>query len=243
MNVYGLIGFPLGHSFSKEYFTRKFEKEYPDCRFENFPIADIQRFPALLASQPHLKGLCVTIPYKEKVLPFLHELSPEVQQIGACNSIRIQNGRLTGFNTDITGFRKSLLKQLQPYHKSALILGTGGASKAVRYVLRELKIPFTLVSRNPQQNDLGYAQLNGGIIKNNLLIINTTPVGTFPNAHQYPDIPYEAIGTSHYLFDLIYNPGKTLFLQKGEQNGAAIQNGYEMLVAQAEASWELWGRN
>lgn len=240
MRLYGLIGFPLGHSFSKEYFTKKFEKEHLDCRFENFPISDISLFPSLLTDQPFLKGLCVTIPYKEKVIPFLHKLSPEVAQTGACNSIRIENGKLTGYNTDITGFKESLLKQLQPFHKTALILGTGGASKAVRYVLAELGIPFTVVSRRPQRNELSYASLNREIIKNNLLIINTTPVGTSPNVHLCPDIPYSALGNQHYLFDLIYNPEKTLFLQKGEEAGAAIQNGYEMLIAQAEASWEIW---
>lgn len=240
MRLYGLIGFPLGHSFSKEYFTKKFEKEHLDCQFENFPIADINLFPALLMEQPLLKGLCVTIPYKEKVIPFLHELSSEVAQTGACNSIRIEKGKLTGYNTDIAGFRKSLLKQLLPHHKSALILGTGGASKAVRYVLTGLNIPYTIVSRHPQKNELNYASLNTEIINNNLLIINTTPVGTFPNVHQCPDIPYSAIGNQHFLFDLIYNPEKTLFLQRGEEGGAAIQNGYEMLIAQAEASWELW---
>ncbi|HRN58141.1 MAG TPA: shikimate dehydrogenase [Agriterribacter sp.] len=240
MKLYGLIGYPLGHSFSKEYFTQKFEKEQLNCRFENFPIEDIAHFPAVLQNNPSLVGLCVTIPYKEKVIPFLHELSPDVQQIGACNSIRISNGRLTGFNTDTIGFKQSLTRQLQPCHTRALVLGTGGASRAVEYVLRQMGIACTLVSRNAKQSAVRYSMLNADTIKNHLLIINASPVGTFPDVNKCPDIPYEAIGDRHFLFDLIYNPEKTLFLKKGAERGAAVQNGYDMLIAQAEASWGLW---
>ena len=240
MKWYGLIGYPLGHSFSKKYFTQKFEKEQLNCRFENFPIENIELFPGLLAKNPLLSGLCVTILYKEKIIPFLHELAPDVQQIGACNSIRIRNGRLTGFNTDTTGFKQSLLQQLQPYHTKALILGTGGASKAVEYVLQQLDIGYTFVSRTERQGVITYEMLNADIIKSHLLIINASPAGTFPHAEQYPDIPYEFIGSRHFLFDLIYNPEKTLFLKKGAERGASIQNGHDMLIAQAEASWQLW---
>ncbi|HTN09022.1 shikimate dehydrogenase [Agriterribacter sp.] len=240
MKLYGLIGYPLGHSFSKQYFTQKFEKEQLNCRFENFAIENIALFPAVLQNNPSLLGLCVTIPYKEKVIPFLHKLSPGVQQIGACNSIRISNGKLTGFNTDAMGFKQSLLRQLQPYHTKALILGTGGASKAVEYVLQQLGIAYTLVSRSAREHAISYNMLNAEMIKSNLLIINASPVGTFPDVNQCPDIPYEGIGERHFLFDLIYNPQKTLFLEKGAERGAAVQNGHDMLIAQAEASWELW---
>lgn len=240
MKLYGLIGYPLGHSFSKKYFTQKFEKELLDCRFENFPIKNIELLPGVLQNNPALVGLCVTIPYKQKVIPFLHELSSEVVQIGACNSVRINNGRLTGFNTDTIGFKQSLCRQLQSYHTSALILGTGGASRAVGYVLKQLGIPYTLVSRKAGGDIISYDMLNKEIIQSHLLIVNASPVGTFPHVDFCPAIPYDAIGDRHLLFDLIYNPEKTLFLKKGADRGAAIQNGYEMLVGQAEASWELW---
>lgn len=240
MKLYGLIGYPLGHSFSKNYFTQKFEKEQLNCRFENFAIEDIALLPAILQNNPSLLGLCVTIPYKQKVISFLHELSSEVQQIGACNSIRISNGKLTGFNTDTIGFRQSLIRQLQPYHTKALILGTGGASKAVEYVLQQLGIAYTLVSRSAGERSMRYEMLSEAVIKNHLLIINASPVGTFPDVNQCPAIPYEAIGSRHFLFDLIYNPEKTLFLKQGLERGAAVQNGHDMLIAQAEASWKLW---
>ncbi len=240
MKMYGLIGYPLGHSFSKKYFTHKFEEEQSANRFENFAIENINLLPQVLQTHPELAGLCVTIPYKQQVIPFLHESAPEVEEVGACNCIRIKNKRLKGFNTDIAGFEQSLRQQLQPYHKRALILGTGGASKAVEYVLKKLGIAYTLVSRNAKQGHLNYGMLNAGTIAHNLLIINATPLGTFPEVDKCPDIPYEGIGKEHFLFDLIYNPEKTLFLAKGEARGAAIQNGYNMLVAQAEANWEIW---
>ena len=240
MKLYGLIGYPLGHSFSKNYFTQKFEKEQLKCRFENFAIEDITLLPAILQNNPSLLGLCVTIPYKQKVISFLHELSSEVQQIGACNSIRISNGKLTGFNTDTIGFKQSLMRQLQPYHTKALILGTGGASKAVEYVLQQLGIAYTLVSRSAGERSMRYEMLSEAVIKNHLLIINASPVGTFPDVNQCPAIPYEAVGSRHFLFDLIYNPEKTLFLKQGLERGAVVQNGHDMLIAQAEASWKLW---
>lgn len=242
MKWYGLIGYPLGHSFSKKYFTQKFEKEQLPCRFENFPIEDISLLPALLKEHPSLCGLCVTIPYKEKIIPFLNELSPEVQQINACNSVLIKDGKLTGFNTDTIGFMQSLKRQLQPYHTRALVLGTGGASKAVEYVLQQLGIPCMRVSRSVKPGSISYDKLTPAIVANHLLIINASPVGTFPDINSLPNIPYEAIGNRHFLFDLIYNPEQTAFLKRGADHGAAIQNGYDMLVAQAEASWDLWNR-
>ena len=243
MNVFGLIGYPLGHSFSQKYFTQKFEKEGLDCRFINFPIESIDLLPGILKNNPQMMGLSVTIPYKLQVIPFLHSASPEVLQLNACNSIRIRDGKLTGFNTDTIGFEQSLLQKLQPHHNRALILGTGGASKAVEYVLKKLNIPCTLVSRSAGDNSITYHALTREIIQQSLLIVNASPVGTFPQEQYYPDIPYEGIGKQHFLFDLVYNPAKTIFLAKGEERGAVIQNGYDMLINQAEASWKIWNRN
>lgn len=240
MKLYGLIGYPLGHSFSKKYFTEKFEHQSLDCRFENFPIEHIDLLPGIIEQHPDLEGLCVTIPYKEKVLPFLHELSPEVAAINACNSIKIKNKKLFGNNTDAIGFEQSLLQQLKPYHSDALVLGTGGAAKAVAFVLKKLGIAYSIVSRTAQPNVITYASLNDDIIKKSLLIVNASPAGTYPNSNTCPQIPYDAITDQHFLFDLVYNPPKTIFLQKGEEKGAAIQNGFDMLVNQAEASWKIW---
>ncbi|MCC6289082.1 MAG: shikimate dehydrogenase [Chitinophagaceae bacterium] len=240
MRLFGLIGYPLGHSFSKKYFTEKFENESLDCRFENFPIEHIELLPEIIKQHPTLEGLCVTIPYKEKVLPFLDELSPEVAAINACNSIKITNKKLSGNNTDAIGFEKSLVEQLTPYHTDALILGTGGAAKAVAFVLKKLGIAYNIVSRTAQPNVITYASLNDDVIKKTLLIVNASPAGTYPNSDTYPQIPYNVITDKHFLFDLVYNPPKTIFLQKGEAKGAAIQNGFDMLVNQAEASWEIW---
>lgn len=240
MKLYGLIGYPLGHSFSKKYFTEKFKGENLDCRFENFPIEHIELLPGIIAGNPTLQGLCVTIPYKEKIIPYLHEASEEVQSIRACNSVLIRNGVLKGFNTDTIGFRQSLQQQLQPKHKKALILGTGGASKAVAYVLGKLDIDYTVVSRNAAPGVITYSDVTEDILREHLLIVNASPAGTFPAADTFPPLPYQAITADHFLFDLVYNPAKTIFLQKAEEKSAAIQNGYDMLVGQAEASWRLW---
>lgn len=239
MKLYGLIGYPLGHSFSKKYFTEKFEVENLDCRFENFPIEQIDKLPGLLQNK-ELLGLCVTIPYKEKVIPYLDEISEEVYHVKACNSIKINNGKLTGYNTDVAGFEKSLDSKLRSSHTHALVLGTGGAAKAVEYVLKKKNITCTKVSRKPSPGMLTYDSLTPAVIKNHLLIINASPVGTYPNDNQCPNIPYEAITPDHFLFDLVYNPPKTIFLQKGEEKGADTLNGYDMLVEQAEASWRIW---
>lgn len=243
MNLYGLIGMPLAQSFSKKYFTEKFEKEsIPDAAYELFPLENISLMKNLLAEQPDLKGLNVTIPYKEQVIPFLTDLSDEATEIGACNCIKISNGRLTGFNTDAPAFKQSLLPRLQAHHKKALILGTGGAAKAVLYVLQSLGIEYAFVSRSKGAG-FTYAELNKAIIQEYPLIINSTPLGSFPKVDTAPCIPYEYLSADNYLYDLVYNPAKTLFLQKGEERGATIKNGYEMLVGQAELSWQIWNNN
>jgi shikimate dehydrogenase len=243
MKLYGLIGYPLGHSFSKQYFTEKFHEEgLTDCSFEAFPIPSINEFPSLLKANPELLGLGVTIPYKELVLPYLDELSGEVAAIGATNSIKISNGKLTGFNTDIIGFEQSFSKFLKPHHTRALVLGAGGASKAVQYVLRKLKIDYVVVTRSPRPGtgSISYREIDATTISLHPVIINCTPLGMFPNVTTSPEIPYQYLTPDHYLFDLVYKPGKTVFLEKGEVAGAATQNGYEMLILQAEASWKIW---
>lgn len=238
--IYGLIGYPLSHSFSKKYFTDKFQKEnIPDCRYELFPIADIAAFPELIRTQSSLCGLNVTIPYKESILPFLNYPNQVVKEIGACNCIKIINGKLYGYNTDVIGFENMLLPYLKPMHQKALILGTGGAAKAVAWVLQQLKIAFQYVSRKANQQ-LTYEQLDEKIIAEHLLIINTTPLGMSPNIHDCPPIPMQFVNENHLCVDLIYNPAKTLFLEQAEKNGASILNGHEMLIIQAEESWKIW---
>jgi shikimate dehydrogenase len=187
-----------------------------------------------------LAGLNVTIPYKEKVIPFLDELSDEVKEIGACNCISIKETKLKGYNTDVIGFEKSLKKKLKPYHQKALVLGTGGAAKAVYYILHKNQIPFLKVSRTAGENQLTYESLTREIIESHQLIVNTTPLGMYPDVNSFPPIPYQYVGDQHYLFDLVYNPAKTIFLSRGEERGAAIENGADMLVDQAEASWDIW---
>lgn len=243
MKLFGLIGFPLSHSFSQKFFTEKFEKEgIKDCLYQNFPLSSIDQLPALLSQHPDLNGFNITIPYKEKILPFLHTQTNAVKQIGACNCVKIESGRLTGYNTDVKGFEISLKKKLQPKHNNAFILGTGGAAKAVAYTLQQLGISYKYISRNTNTsaNVISYAQLTIDDMAKTKLIINTTPLGMYPNINEAPEIPYEALTPDHYLFDLIYNPSKTLFLQKGEAQGATIENGHEMLVIQAEESWKIW---
>jgi shikimate dehydrogenase len=243
MKLYGLIGYPLGHSFSKKYFTDKFEREgFTDCNFEAFPIPSIDEFPDLIKTNPTLKGLSVTIPYKEQVLRFVTELSDEVKYIGAANSIKIVGDKLIAYNTDIAGFQQSFSRHLKPHHTKALILGTGGASKAVQYVLKQLNIDFLIVTRNEELKEgfINYKMIDEKIMQDYTIIINASPVGTYPNVDVCPDIPYHLITPNHYLFDLVYNPIKTLFLQNGEAKNASIANGYNMLVIQAEESWKIW---
>lgn len=241
MQLYGLIGYPLTHSFSKKYFTQKFEKEgRKDCVYENYPIADISGFRQIL-SLPDLKGLNVTIPYKEQIISFLDYPSVVVKKIRACNCIKIKDGKLYGYNTDIFGFENGLKKKWNPFiHHPALILGTGGSEKAVKYVLEQLGVSYKNVSRKPSAGSYSYEQLTRDIISKYKLIINTTPLGMYPNVVEAPPIPYEYLTEKHFLFDLIYNPEKTLFLKKGEEQGATIQNGYTMLVIQAEENWKIW---
>lgn len=241
MRLFGLIGYPLFQSFSKKFFSEKFEREgLTDCRYESFSIPSISELTSILKENPLLCGLNVTIPYKEQVLSFLHEKSALVKKINACNCIKIENGKLTGYNTDAPAFEQSLKEKLQPHHTKALILGTGGAAKAVEFCLEKLNIAYKYVSRKPSAKNFSYEQLTDPIMQEYTLIINTTPLGMHPNVVEAPPIPYHALNKKHYLFDLVYNPAKTLFLQKGEDQEAVIKNGYEMLVLQAEESWRIW---
>ncbi|GAB3432855.1 shikimate dehydrogenase family protein [Niabella aquatica] len=240
MDLYGLIGMPLAQSFSKKYFTEKFEKEHiSNALYELFPLDNISLLTQLLASNPQLKGLNVTIPYKEQVLPFLHALSDEAREMAAVNCIKINKGQLKGFNTDAPAFKESLLPLLRPHHKKALILGTGGAARAVLYVLKGLGIEYAFVSRKKGAG-FTYEELDRSVIEEYPLIINSTPLGSFPKVDTGPAIPYEYLGAQNYLYDLVYNPSRTLFLQKGAERGATVKNGYEMLVGQAELSWQIW---
>ncbi len=241
MKQYGLIGYPLSHSFSKGYFSEKFSKEkITDSNYEIYPIETIQYFEALCQSHPNFIGLNVTIPYKEQVIPFLDALDEEAKSIGAVNTIKFENGKKIGYNSDCYGFERSIKPFLQTHHKEALILGTGGASKAVEYVLKKLGIQFQYVSRAKSERAISYNDLNEEIIQKSTIIINTSPVGMYPNVTAAPPIPYEFIGEKHVLYDLVYNPEETLFLKNGKTKGAQVKNGLEMLYLQAERSWEIW---
>ncbi len=244
MKTYGLIGFPLSHSFSKKYFTGKFLREnITDARYELFEIENAEQLPDIISSTPGLKGLNVTIPHKENVIEYMSELDEPVKSIRAVNVIKIlPDGKLKGYNSDYHGFRQSLLSFLPAsYHGiKALILGTGGASKAVKAVLMDLNIPFQFVSRKASHDAIAYDAISTDLIKDFRLIINTSPLGMYPNVEDCPELPYEALGSSHFLFDLVYNPEETLFMKKGLANGAHVKNGLEMLIGQAEKAWEIW---
>jgi shikimate dehydrogenase len=246
MKSYGLIGFPLSHSFSEKYFAEKFMREgIVNCSYINYPMADIGAIRHWIRTQPELEGINVTIPYKEKIVDFLDALDPEAAGIGAVNTIKVMRdqGKITlkGFNTDAYGFRTSLIPLLKPFHKGALVLGTGGASRAVVYVLNNLGIETTCVSRRgPGEKRLSYDQLTEQIMTRSTIIVNTSPVGMYPHVSDFPAIPYEFITPEHLLYDLIYNPSETRFLSIGESKGAAIKNGLQMLHLQAERSWEIW---
>ena len=243
MNRYGLIGYPLGHSFSKKYFNNKFETQnLKDCVFELFPIENIASFPELLSAHNDLKGLAVTIPYKETVISFLTSIDEAASEIGAVNCIKITSGITTGYNTDVIGFENSIKPILQPHQKKALILGTGGGSKAVQYVLKKMGIEFLLVSRSKNQQHIQYQDINEFICAEYSIIVNATPIGMAPNVDDFPEIPYHLLNTKHLLFDLIYNPEETMFLKKGKAAGTQIKNGYEMLLIQAEANWKIWNQ-
>jgi shikimate dehydrogenase len=240
--LFGLIGYPLEQSFSKKYFDKKIRDEgLTNCRFENFSIEDIEKLKNILANNPDLRGLAVTIPYKQQVLPFLTTTENIPIGLRACNCIKITDGRLSGYNTDHIGFQKSFEPLLQQHHKNALVLGNGGSTEAVVYVLKKLNIDFEIVSRQLHDGStLTYNELTEEIISKHKLIINTTPLGMFPKVEACPTIPYSFITTSHYLYDLVYNPSETLFLQKGKGKGAIIKNGADMLELQAEENWKIW---
>lgn len=245
MHTYGLIGRTLAHSFSPRYFADKFAHEgIGDAEYYAFELAQITDFPALLARMPSLRGLNVTIPYKELVISYLDQLSTEAEAIGAVNTIAFEGDALVGYNTDVIGFRESLLTLLPEDYAGmqALILGTGGAAKAVAYVLRQLHIPYHYVSRTAQEGRLDYQQLNQAVLEQHDLLINTSPVGQYPKVHECPHLPYAMIDSRHFLMDLIYNPSETLFLERGRTQGARTLNGLPMLEAQAEAAWRIWNR-
>jgi shikimate dehydrogenase len=240
LRQFGLIGYPLSHSFSQKFFTEKFLQEnIVNANYDNFPIPSIESFAALWKEHPNLEGLNVTIPYKKEVIAFLQYSSPVVEAIKACNCIRKFNNELYGYNTDVIGFEKSLLPFLKPHHTHALILGTGGASAAVQWVLQKLNIQYQVVSRKGNTN-LTYDQLSASVIESHTLIINTSPLGMYPNTNEAPNIAYDAISAKHHLYDLVYNPIETLFMKNGLAKGATVQNGLAMLHIQAEESWAIW---
>jgi shikimate dehydrogenase len=239
MQQYGLIGFPLSHSFSPDYFNEKFRNTGLEATYTAYPLETIAALPGLLARIP-FNGLNVTIPYKEAVQPFLDRLDTHAAAIGAVNCIAFRNGERIGYNTDWLGFRNSLVRWLQPLPEGALIFGTGGAAKAVAYTLTQLQIPYQIVSRRPGENSLGYNQLDSRVLADYPLLINTTPLGTWPNVADCPPIPYHLLTPRNSLYDLIYNPAETAFLHAGIQQGCAIKNGLEMLHEQAEESWSIW---
>lgn len=241
MKQFGLIGYPLSHSFSKGYFTEKFLKENISyCSYDVFPLEKIEEFVELCNTHNNLCGLNVTIPYKEKIIPYLDGLHEEALAIGAVNTIKFINGKKIGYNTDCYGFEQSLKPLLKTQHTSALILGTGGASKAIEYVLKKLKIKFQYVSRKKTNNAITYDEINNDMVKESLLIINCSPIGMYPFVDAVPEIPFDAVSDQHLLYDLIYNPEETLFLKEGKIRGARTKNGLDMLYLQAEKSWEIW---
>jgi shikimate dehydrogenase len=243
MHKLGLLGRQISYSFSKSYFKTKFETEgITTVTYDNFDIEDIKHFPKIIADTEGLKGLNVTIPYKEEVIPFLDKLNKKAKAIGAVNTIKVtKKGKLVGYNTDCYGFIKSLKPYLKKRHKKALILGTGGASKAVIYTLEQKGITCNYVSRTASKHvKYTYEDLNAKVISKHQIIVNCTPLGTFPNIENSPNIPYDAITDQHILFDLIYNPEETKFLRLGKQNGATIINGLNMLKLQAEKAWSIW---
>lgn len=241
MRRFGLIGKNISYSFSPGYFREKFGKlGLKDCSYEIFDLSAISEFPALLHRLSDLEGLNVTIPYKEAVIAYLDHLDEQALEIGAVNTIRIRDGRTEGYNTDVIGFRESLRPLLTTADRAALILGTGGASKAVAHGLGQLHIPFRFVSRKPESGHLAYSDLGPEVLQEYQILVNCTPLGTYPEVEKAPPLPYEALGPTHLLYDLIYNPSLTSFLKRGRQKGARTKNGLEMLHLQAEASWDIW---
>lgn len=244
MQQYGLVGYPIGHSFSGEYFSAKFLTEKIEAVYHNFPMQDVADIVPILEKNSEIEGFNITIPHKTNILPYLDSMDEGAQKVGAVNVVKVtrSQGRyiLKGFNTDVIGFENSLKPHLRSCHKKALVFGTGGASKAVVYVLHTLGIEYAYVSRNVKQGQLTYSDLTPEIIAEHKLLVNCTPLGMSPNIGKCPDIPYQAINSDHYLFDLIYNPEISEFLNRGKTKGATIKNGLEMLYLQADAAWEIW---
>ena len=245
MDKYGLIGYPLGHSVSISYFNQKFKDEDIDAVYENFEIPSIDLLPEVLDSNPNLKGLNVTIPYKQKVIPFLDSVSPEARALGAVNVIKVvhegKNVKLKGYNSDVIGFTQSIEPMLEPrFHKKALILGTGGASKAIDYGLKSLGLETVFVSRYERPGTIQYDKITPEVVQEYNVIVNCTPLGMYPKTEECPQLPYEAMDSRTILYDLIYNPDETMFMKRGAQYGANVKNGLEMLLLQAFASWEFW---
>ncbi len=239
MRKFGLLGFPLSHSFSRKYFTEKFNREGIDAVFDNYSLEALDTLPSIVAAD-RIEGFAITIPHKRNILPLLQWRSPEVIEMNACNCVRVDGNRWSGYNTDVTGFEKSFLPLKKDYHDKALVLGTGGAAAAVQYVLNKLGIAFKTVSRTHNDDHLAYSDLDAAVMDSYKVIINCSPVGTYPAIGECPAIPYALITPEHYLYDLIYNPEETLFLQHGKEKKATIKNGYEMLMIQAEENWKIW---
>ena len=253
MNTYGLIGYPLGHSFSRKFFTEKFATEGIDAQYLNFEIPSIEEFPNIIKNNPTLRGLNVTIPYKQQVMQYLDEISEEAKAIGAVNVVKVSEEGLTGYNSDVIGFVESIKPLLKVHHKKALILGTGGASKAIRYGLEEkLGMKTMFVSRqrttdnrqrttdNGQRTTINYSDIDASVLREYEVIVNCSPVGMYPHVDECPALPYEAMNENNLLYDLVYNPLETLFMKKGAEQGATVKNGLEMLHLQAIASWKFW---
>ena len=240
MDKYGIIGYPLGHSFSRGFFTEKFAREHIEAQYMNFEIPNVEMLREVLNENPELRGLNVTLPYKTAVIPLLDELSDDARNIGAVNVIRVRNGYLKGFNSDIIGFMGSIRPLLQPHHKKALILGTGGASRAIRVGLTQLGLQWKHVSRSAREDMFTYSELSPEILHEYEVIVNCSPVGMYPHVDESPAIPYESLTDRNLLFDCVYNPESTQFMQRGAQQGATVKNCLEMLHLQAIASWEFW---
>ena len=245
MKKYGLLGYPLGHSFSRNYFNQKFEAERIDAEYLNFEIPEIKEIKNVIKENPELNGLNVTIPYKEQVIPYLDDLDEDARLIGAVNVIKFSKGlfgkvKLKGYNSDIIGFKQSIEPLLKEHHRKALILGTGGASKAVFQGLKQLGVASTFVSRKAKEYCITYEEITPKVMEQYTVIVNTTPLGMYPNVNACPDIPYDLLTSDHLLYDLLYNPDETLFMRKGKEKGAVVKNGLEMLLLQASAAWEIW---
>ena len=245
MKKYGLLGYPLGHSFSRNYFNQKFEAERIDAEYLNFEIPEIKEIKNVIKENPELNGLNVTIPYKEQVIAYLDDLDQDARLIGAVNVIKFSKGlfgkvKLKGYNSDIIGFKQSIEPLLKEHHRKALILGTGGASKAVFQGLKQLGVASTFVSRKAKEYCITYEEITPKVMEQYTVIVNTTPLGMYPNVNACPDIPYDLLTSDHLLYDLLYNPDETLFMRKGKEKGAVVKNGLEMLLLQAFAAWEIW---